>query len=500
MNKSHALRSGTLIVIVCAALMLAFAPGGAPASAQSATPAATASVTDGTGVTTVSGTVTVTNAVELEFEKEPIMLLIDLTAFIKRDRQMKLPYPEQVTAAGLVGDLSTGAKFNMQLPIEPKGALNDLSNGKGTGKGVMTFAVDFDYNDTSVAPVNNGPILPSLWKGWPGGLDLLAFDPDNYELTNGMLLVWAPDANEMFPTGFGADGKLFTKDDPVGPIPQGWTLVNVDKKPFELIRTAHVDVPIIEGPGAQVDYSNLSYVELFDKLIADLKQRYAFTELKHINWDAIIKTIRPEVVNAKDAEAFTVALTHLVATLPDGHVSLSQRPASFATDTAGGIGMILGKTDDGKVIARRVLDKLPAAAAGIKPGAQIITWNGKPIDQALSETTLAYNNQSSPLSRLVQEMRYLMRGPVGTKYTITFQNPGDSQPQTRDVTGVKERLSFTQSNIFAGYDSSIYPITFKVLPDGSATSRSTSLSWILFCTRICGIMRSTSSMHCKSRQ
>src|SRR5579871_6631516 len=65
------------------------------------------------GVTTLTGTVTVTNPNELADESEPIMLLIDLTAFIKSDRTMALTFPNAVVSAGLDGDLTKGAKFTM---------------------------------------------------------------------------------------------------------------------------------------------------------------------------------------------------------------------------------------------------------------------------------------------------------------------------------------------------------------------------------------------------
>ena len=46
--------------------------------------------------------------------------------------------------------------------------------------------------------------------------------------------MWAPDDQQGFPSGFGADGKLFTADDPIVRLPAGYTVVNMDRTPSPL--------------------------------------------------------------------------------------------------------------------------------------------------------------------------------------------------------------------------------------------------------------------------
>ncbi len=452
-NVRSAVRYAALLSL-CIVLAVPLTAGRSPFVAAQA---------DTAGVVTITGKVTVTNPFVLEDTAEPFMALIDLTAFVKRDRNMKLAAPDQVTA-GLQGDLSKGATFEMQLPIEPKGDFNDVSNGKGKGKGVKIFAVDFDTN-----AVGDGFMGPYEWHGWPGGLDSLQFDPGTYEVAAGEMLVWSPDAQEMFPTSSGADGKLFTADDAVGPIPQGWTVINLNKQPFEQIRQHTVEVPILEGLAANNDLSKLSYTQAFDALVKDMKIRYPFNEFKHIDWDALVKEIRPLVEKAeqdKDKDAFNVAMMRFVAKFKDGHIGVDIDEQFFTQQTEGGLGMVLGQTDDGKVIARIVLDKMPAAAAGIKAGAQILQWNGQPIDKALSNTELLFAPQSSPHAIRLQQLRYIMRAPAGTKFTVQFQTPGDSKPQTADLVTVKERQSLRLSSFLAGTTPADMPIQVKVLDSG----------------------------------
>src|SRR5262245_53496776 len=374
---------------------------------------------ENTGVVTITGKVTITNPFVLEDVAEPFMALIDLTAFVKRDRDLALPSNDQVTA-GLQGDLSKGASFALQLPIEPKGTFNDVSNAKGKRQGVKIFAIDFDTN-----AIGDPYMGPYEWTGgWPGGLDSLQFDPGTYEVAAGQMVIWSPDDQEMFPTAYGDDGKLFTADDPISPIPAGWTVVNLDKKPFELIRQRTVEVPILEGLAANNDLSNLSYTQAFDALVKDLKVRYTFTEYKHIDWDALVKEIRPLVEKAeqdKDKDAFNIAMMRFDAKLKDGHLCVDTNDQFFNQQTEGGVGLVLGQTDDGKVIVRTVIDKMPAADAGIKAGAQILQWNGQPIEQALAGLELLFAPQSSPHAIRLQQLRYIMRAPAGTKFTVQFQ-------------------------------------------------------------------------------
>ena len=44
---------------------------------------------------------------------------------------------------------------------------------------------------------------------------------------------------------------------------------------------------------------------------------------------------------------------------------------------------MLAELSDGRVIATEVLDRHAAAAAGVQPGAEIISWNGQPVSDAL---------------------------------------------------------------------------------------------------------------------
>src|SRR5712692_9413148 len=187
------------VVTLASCLALAARGGGAPPTLAQG---------DSGGVAIITGQVTVTNPFILEDSAEPYMALIDLTALVKRDRDLPLPFPDQ-TLAGLQGELATGATFTLALHIEPRGEFNDVSHGQGKGQGVMLFAVAFATN--AIGDPFQGPYE---WHGWPSDLDSLQFAAPGDQVAGGYMLVWSPDDQEQFPTDYGADGQLFS---PTGP-------------------------------------------------------------------------------------------------------------------------------------------------------------------------------------------------------------------------------------------------------------------------------------------
>src|SRR5258708_28255652 len=217
-----------------AVLILAGSSQPSAAQTQQPTQSAVSGATGATGdqgVISVTGSFKSTNQFVPSYATEPYIGLLDLTAFVKRDYSLPLPYNDQ-TIAGLVGNVTQGATYNMPLPIVPRGTINDVAHGKG-GSGLEIFVTDFDANlagDPFMSPVE--------LRGWSNANDSLLFDPGTNEVVSGKLLVWSPDDQQMFPADFGPDGKLFTADDPVAAVQKGWTMMDLNAKPFKQVRTA----------------------------------------------------------------------------------------------------------------------------------------------------------------------------------------------------------------------------------------------------------------------
>src|SRR5688572_22213639 len=196
---------------------------------------------DDGGVTTLTGSLVVTNPFVLDIVTEPYVLLNDLTNFVERDLNGDLPEFVQ-EAAQLEGDLAE-ATYTLTLPIAPQATTNDVDAGED-GEGVHVYAVDLWANivgDPFVQPIEGG--------GWSTSFTSILAAPGTNEITGGKLVVWSADDEQSFPSDFGDDGLLFTDDDPVAPISAGWTVVDLDDAPFEQVRESIAEVDILEGDG-----------------------------------------------------------------------------------------------------------------------------------------------------------------------------------------------------------------------------------------------------------
>lgn len=442
-----------LLVLLLMSGLVATVPGIAAAQTPAASPEP--------GVNTITGSVKVTNPFISEDYTEPYVALMDLTAFVKRDYNMPLPEQTQVTT-GFVGDWANGATFTLPLPIIPRGQFNNVAHGQG-GKGVQLYSVDAQAN-----LVGDPYIGKYEGQGWSTSLTSMTTTVDTGEVTGGKIVVWSPDDNEYFPSDFGADGKLFTADDPVGPIPAGWTVVDLDHHPFSLLRAGTVNVPIIEGDAGLKDLSHLTYTQAFDALVKELRVRYPYTQLKGIDWDKLIAQVRPMVVDAEqkhDLLAFNLAMMHFAILMHDGHVGVQIPGVYFGQLLGGGLGVGLGLSDDQQLVVRCVTSGKPAANAGIKPGAVISDWNGQKPTDALAKVT-QIQAESNQLGVTRQRLALLGRMPVGTDISITYQNPGASQLATANLEAVPDSEGLTSTCDQQQDDPAALPLTTKILPSG----------------------------------
>ncbi|MFN3492272.1 MAG: S41 family peptidase, partial [Anaerolineales bacterium] len=139
----------------------------------------------------------------------------------------------------------------------------------------------------------------------------------------------------------------------------------------------------------------------------------------------------------------------------------------FTKATDGGYGFTIRELDDGRVLVIYVLENGPAAQAGIEVGAEVISFNGEPIGEAIGKTQ-TYTIQSSDFAIRYQQARYLLRGKVGDTVEVTFKNPNGSE-QTAALTAVAERQSFSRTSIYFGAPSdTLLPVDTQIITQGNA--------------------------------
>ena len=426
----------------------------------------------------ITGDIEVTSNIIIEaYFFERFVMLQDLTGFVWRDYEYEQPLDAQILGPVIV-DQEGNYTFVINLPAAPNNPLNDVDNNGQQDEGVQIWQVTMEANyidDPFLGEDETG--------GWSANYTSARIDSENKdELNGGVLVLWAPDAEQHFPIGFGDDGLLFTEDDPVGPIPAGYTLVALDSEPFAFSKERTPTLTLYEGDVAVNDFSKMGWLEAFDALHQKVSLEYPFTELKDIDWDALYDEFAPRVEAAEAAEdetAYYLALRDFSWSIPDGHVGLSFGEFGqemFSRETAGGYGFAIIGLDDGRVLAHILLDDGPAAKAGIQLGAEIIEWNGQQIEEALATVKPWSLPFSTYHSLRIQQYRYLLRDTLGTASTVTFLNPDSDAPTTATLEAVAERETFSRTSILSGFDPNRLPIEYEILPSGYGYIAVNSLS------------------------
>ncbi len=455
-----------LTVVICGGMLLP----SLPLLAQDDNPFPPAQiVNDEGGPVAVHGEVTYTNSFFTTGVAAPMVILEDEAGFVDRNEHFILP-PESQTLGQITSDFYTSPfSYTVALPIEPQATLRDVDNNGAEDTGVMVYAVAYWTNTFGDPFLEERDLYGGGWSTAYASTRVSEDVSTKREIVGGIFLVYAPDDQQGFPNGFGEDGLLFTEDDPIVGLPQGYTVVNMDTDPFTFDRSAEPRIDLIEPEGSALsDFSGMSYSEAFDAMIEKMRNEYAFTDYKHIDWDAKIAEFRPRFVEAEttnDAKAYRQALSDFAWSIPDGHISGPFLGEEFQFATGGGLGIAARELDDGRTIVNFVLADSPAAEAGIELGTEIVSINGVPIADAISNAVAWSAPFSTEHFKRLQQMRYVTRFPVGEEVEVTFIN-ADGEEESVTLEAVPERESFSFSSFNTGLTGFELPVEYRLLDSG----------------------------------
>jgi C-terminal processing protease CtpA/Prc len=462
-------------LVLVALLLLAV-----PLYAQDAPPAAEIANDEG-GPTVIEGLMNYTNLFFTSGVAQPIVLLEDQGGFVTRDVNFEITAASQVLGGFTTDYYDPPVGYTINLPIEPRGTLVDVDNDGSEDAGVMVYTPAYWTN------IFGDPFLEVRdgGKGWSTAYAGTNVNDDR-EIIGGMLVVYAPEEGQGFPSDFGEDGLLFTEDDPIVTIPAGWTTVDLDMAPFTFDRSATANIDLLEPTSIELDdFSDLSYTEAFDAAVELMRVEYSFTEYKNVDWDALVAEFRPRAEEAEantDPLAYARVLRDLTLEIPDGHVAVFGGPATeigrdFIEPTAGGLGFNIVELDDGRVIVEFVLEDSPADGARIETGDEIIAFNGIPIQQYLAEEVFVFAGPFSTEHNLrIQQLRYAVRFPVGEMVDVTFINGATGELSTVGLTAAEERATWSRTSILVGAPEFVGPVEYELLPSGYALVAITTFS------------------------
>lgn len=422
------------------------------------------------GLREVSGSITFSNSFFLSGASDALILLEDQSGFIQRNPDYVIPRRSQ-TLGQIMSDIGEPpVEYRLMLPALPDAPLHRFVSDQ---PGVMVFAISYWANLFGDAYLEERDQLGVGWSTSYVSTRVSRRAATRGEIEGGSLLVYALEEGAAFPLNFGADERLFTGDDPLGLLPVGWTLVNLDERPFAFDRSRRARVNLIEGEAARSDdFSRLTYSLAFTAMVDKFRREYAFTEYKGIDWDALEAEFLPRFAHAeerRDAIAYLMALRDFTWRIPDDHIdsNLVQALATvYLRETDGGIGLALRELDDGQIIAWHVIEGSPAALAGIERGAAILRVNEVAAASWVDQAVTWGGPYSTAHTERLQKLRYATRFPVGSGVLLEYRNPGEAEAATTELVAIAEDASFLISSFSAGSTGFEVPISYDSLGDG----------------------------------
>ena len=269
----------------------------------------------------------------------PVLALVDQGGLYVGGDPSFTASPAAQIYATIEGDLAASLfTYTIDLPVAPRGGWWDVDQDGVREIGVQIFAISL-FDDLSDLPTPH--MLTPLEQAHGGRLSsLLTALPPSPDLPptpiGGALIVYAPDDQQEFPAGFGADGQLFTADDPVTRLAAGWTVVTLDDAGFTFRRDPEVVVSLY-GPSVRVprDLSDLDLVEAFAAVVSLLQERYPFTATRTLDWESWRAELAPQAKEAQaanDLAAWYAVVSQLVARLGDEQVALALPPLLTALE------------------------------------------------------------------------------------------------------------------------------------------------------------------------
>jgi len=390
----------------------------------------------------ITGEIPFTSPFFLNTISEAFVLLEDQGGFIARDLEFEFLLAGQVLGPVELVNEDT-VTFGLALPAIPQGTQTDLDNDDEEDAGVQVFAVAYWSNTWG------GPFLERRdGTGWSTAYASTTTDADrDHEIDGGTLIVWAPNDQQGFPTGYGPDAMLFTADDPTAPIPAGYTLVDLDSEPFTFYKETRPSLTLHEGDLSVNDFSELGYGESFEALYDKVTLEYPFTQEKNIDWQSLYDQFAPRTAAAKDDEEFFWALKEFSLEIPDGHVGVGFNDLVsqlFFENYGGSFGMVLAELSDSRVLVVNVLPNTPAADIGLQVSAEILEWNQEPIADAIAAVEPFFGPYSTAHHKRLEQLVFLTRVAPNENVEITFKNPGENEATQAEMKAVIEYDSLFQ--------------------------------------------------------
>lgn len=193
--------------------------------------------------------------------------------------------------------------------------------------------------------------------------------------------------------------------------------------------------------------SDLSYSMAFVKMNERLSREYPFGEWKNVNWNELRQKYEPRFQQAEqeqNKDLYYMTLREYLFSFRDGHIKIANEQLYddnpvFKHDVGGSFGISTIQLDNSEVRVNLLLADSPAEKSGMKPGAKIITWDGKAAKDAYGEVFWSENPLATDGNRTYNQGRFWVRAPIGKEIQVEFQNMGETERKNITLTAYDDQ-------------------------------------------------------------
>jgi C-terminal processing protease CtpA/Prc len=153
---------------------------------------------------------------------------------------------------------------------------------------------------------------------------------------------------------------------------------------------------------------------------------YPYQHLMDEPWDNVLPRFIPRFESAAGAREYQLAIAELATFVPDGHTSVG------GTEIAKLFGVpapVFLSRVEGRPIVTGFLDESVAKTAGLKKGDEILTVDGRPLEQAL-EALAKYVTASTPEQIDYKKLSVVLGGPPDSNARLSVRG---ADGETREI-------------------------------------------------------------------
>ncbi|RXZ79786.1 hypothetical protein EBB07_21370 [Paenibacillaceae bacterium] len=189
-------------------------------------------------------------------------------------------------------------------------------------------------------------------------------------------------------------------------------------------------------------FSEMSYSQAFIQLNERLASEYPFGDWKQVDWDELKREYTPLFQQAEqehNKELYYTTLREYLFSFRDGHIKIVNEDLYngnkvFRQEVGGGFGISTLQLDNGKVMINLVLEGSPADRSGIKPGDEIVEWNGQSAQAAYRNIRWSENPMATTGDQRYNQGRFMARAPVGTDIKVAYRSADSNKLKTAMLT------------------------------------------------------------------